>query len=208
MNLTDSFKKEFRKEDVKMNENHEKALSYRQLSRSEKTVRMVKMAMLVAISMVLVAVIHIPFPPAPFLVYDPADIPIFIGTFAFGPGVGLLITLVACLFQSLMFGSGGPIGFTMHLFATGGFVLVAGLLYRRRKTRKNAVLALIAGVLTMTVTMVIWNVIFTPIFMGTSVKEVLPMLLPIIVPFNLLKAGINSLVTFLTYKSIAKYLHR
>lgn len=191
-----------------MNENHEKTLSYSQLSRSEKTSRMVKMAMLAAISLVLVAVIHIPFPPAPFLVYDPADIPIFIGTFAFGPGAGLLITLVACLFQSLMFGSGGPIGFTMHLFATGGFVLVAGLLYRRNKTRKNAVIALIAGILTMTVTMVIWNVIFTPLFLKESLDQVLPILLPVIVPFNLLKAGVNSLITFLTYKSIAKYLHQ
>lgn len=191
-----------------MNENHEKTLSYGQLSRSEKTSRMVKMAMLAAISLVLVAVIHIPFPPAPFLVYDPADIPIFIGTFAFGPGAGLLITLVACLFQSLMFGSGGPIGFTMHLLATGGFVLMAGLLYRRNKTRKNAVIALIAGILTMTVTMVIWNVIFTPLFLKESLDQVLPILLPVIVPFNLLKAGVNSLVTFLTYKSIAKYLHR
>ena len=44
------------------------------------------MAMLAAISIVLVSIVHFPlFPAAPFLEYDPADVPILIGTFAFGP---------------------------------------------------------------------------------------------------------------------------
>ena len=44
------------------------------------TVRLAKMAMLVAISIVLVALIHVPiFPAVAFLEYDPADIPILIG---------------------------------------------------------------------------------------------------------------------------------
>lgn len=53
-----------------------------------KTVRLAKLAMMVAISCVLVVLIRIPFPPAPFLEYDPADVPIYITTFAFGPGAG------------------------------------------------------------------------------------------------------------------------
>lgn len=186
----------------------EKTMSVNGMSRSEKTALMVKLAMLSAVSVVLVAVIHIPFPPAPFLVYDPADIPIFIGAFAFGPAAGILVTLVASAFQALLLSSDGIIGFAMHVFATGSFVLVAGSIYRRHKTRQRAVYALLAGIAAMTISMVIWNIIFTPIFMGVPRAKVIGMILPIIVPFNLLKAGINSLVTFLLYKSIAKYLHR
>lgn len=32
------------------------------------------------------------------------------------------------------------------------------------------------------------------------------MLVTVILPFNLLKAGINSVVTFLVYKSVSKYI--
>ena len=52
----------------------------------EKTRKLTVMAMLVAISVVLVYLIHFPiFPAAAFLEYDPADIPILIGAFAYGP---------------------------------------------------------------------------------------------------------------------------
>ena len=52
--------------------------------RTKNTAKLAKMAMLVAISIVLVYLIHFPiFPAAAFLEYDPADIPILIGTFAF-----------------------------------------------------------------------------------------------------------------------------
>lgn len=51
--------------------------------------KIAKMAMLVAISIVLVMVIHLPiFPAVAFLEYDPADIPILVGAFAFGPVAG------------------------------------------------------------------------------------------------------------------------
>ena len=59
-----------------------------------RTGRLAKMGMLAAISIVLMALIRIPFPLLPFLEYDPADISILIGTFAYGPLAGLFITVV------------------------------------------------------------------------------------------------------------------
>ena len=65
------------------------------INTQKSTVKLAKMGMLVAISIVLVAIIHFPiFPAVAFLEYDPADIPILIGTFAFGPVAGLLLTIV------------------------------------------------------------------------------------------------------------------
>ncbi len=56
---------------------------------TEKTIatrRLTTMAVMAALSIVLVALIHFPiFPAVSFLEYDPADIPILIAGFAFGP---------------------------------------------------------------------------------------------------------------------------
>ena len=66
-----------------------------QKNRRISTRQLVSMAMLGAISIVLVAVIHFPLiPAAAFLEYDPADIPILICAFAYGPLAGLLLTVV------------------------------------------------------------------------------------------------------------------
>lgn len=178
------------------------------MNRSERTTRITKMAMLSAISVVLVLLIRIPFPPAPYLVYDPADIPIFIGAFAFGPLAGLVLTFIVSFIQAFVLGGDGLIGFFMHFVATGAFVLVAGHIYKRNKTRKSALIALICGTIFMTVTMMLWNILLIPIFLGVPREAVIAILGTVIVPFNLLKAGINSVVTFLTYKSIARFLHK
>lgn len=152
--------------------------------------------MMVAISVVLIWLIHFPvFPAAPFLEYDPADIPVIIGTLMFGPWVGLLITAVTCLVQGLTVSAGsGIIGIVMHFFATGALVLVLGLIYNRKPGRIRLGVAMVCGVLAMTVSMVIWNIIFTPIFMGVPMNAVLEMIVPIIIPFNLIKAGVNSVI--------------
>lgn len=178
------------------------------MSRTEKTVRLAKMAMMAAISLVLMLLIRIPFPPAPFLIYDPADIPIIISAFAFGPAAALGITFVVSFIQAFALAGDGFIGFFMHMAATGSFVLVAGLLYKKHKTKKVAVIALVSGIVVMTVTMIGWNLLITPIYMGVPREAVAAMILPIVLPFNLLKAGINALVSFLVYKPIAKYLHK
>jgi Predicted membrane protein len=179
-----------------------------EMNRFEKTSRITKMGMLAAISIVLVLLIRIPYPAAPYLVYDPADIPIFIGTFAFGPLAGVILTAIVSFIQAFILGGDGIIGFFMHFVATGAFVLVAGFIYKRNKTRKTAVIALICGTIIMTGSMLLWNLIITPIFLGVPREAVVAMLATILLPFNLLKAGINSIVTFLTYKSIARFLHK
>jgi len=50
----------------------------------------------------------------------------------------------------------------------------------------------------------VWNYFVTPIFMGMPRAAVAPMIFPIILPFNLIKSGVNSLITFLLYKRFSK----
>lgn len=174
-----------------------------------KTIRLVKMGVMVAISVALVYLIHFPiFPVVSFLEYDPADIPILIGTFAFGPLAGIVLTVVTSVIQGLTVSAGsGLYGIIMHVIATGVLVTVSGLIYKRKKTRKTAVVALLSGMAAMAVVMMGANMIITPIFMGVPASAVWG-LMPFIVGFNVIKAGINGAVTFILYKRIANFLRK
>lgn len=166
-----------------------------------------KLAMMTAISVVLLLLIRIPFPPAPFLVYDPADMPIYITAFAYGPIAGLLVTVVVSLLQAFALGGDGLYGFLMHVVATGIVALVIGVLYKRKKTKKNAIVCLVIGVVVAVVVMAGMNLLITPFYMGVDIKAVIAMLPTVIIPFNLIKAGLNSVLTFLLYKRLSSFLH-
>ena len=178
------------------------------MNKNYSTEIITKLGIMVAVSLVLLMIIRIPFPPAPFLVYDPADIPIYITAFAFGPLEGLAVTLVVCIIQAFLLGGDLFYGFIMHFVATGIVAVIIGLMYKKNKTRKTAVIALITGVIVATAIMCVMNLLVTPHYMGAPVSAVVAMIPTVIIPFNLLKAGINSLITFLVYKRISGLLHR
>ena len=83
--------------------------------------------------------------------------------------------------------------------------------FRRLRPGRDAGVVLTVnalGTLAMTVLMCILNLVLDPIFWGTPREAVLRLLVPAIIPFNLSKAGINSLITFLIYKRVSKLIHR
>ena len=164
--------------------------------------KLLKMAMLCAISVVFVALIRIPlFPQAPWLMYDPADIPLLIGAFLYGPVAGIMMTVVTAGIQALFFSADGWVGFLMHLIASGMLVTAAGWLYQLRKTRVTAIIGLIAGVAAMTAIMIPANLVIDVNFYGMEYTAVVA-LLPVIVAFNLIKSGVNALIVFVIYKPL------
>ena len=189
-------------------------LCERMINMKNKEISSVKklsvLGLLAALSVILVLFIHFPiFPSASFLEYDPADIPVLIGSFMFGPFYGLLLTVVVSVIQGFTVSStSGIIGILMHLLSTGTFAVVSGSIYKKYKTKKGAVISLVFGSLSMVIIMVLWNVIFTPIFMGTPREAVLAMLVPVIIPFNTIKVLINSVITFFVYKKISDFIFR
>ena len=163
----------------------------------------VTLAMLSAVSIMLVALIRIPFPGAPFLEYDPADVSIIIATLLFGPASGIIVTLIVSILQGItVSSSSGIIGIIMHIFSTGIYVLVIGLI--NKKGNNRVVLAVSLGALAMTLSMIVWNMIFTPLFMGQPFETVKAMLLPIIIPFNLIKSVLNGMIAVPVYFIIKK----
>ncbi len=170
--------------------------------------KLVRLAMLAALSLMLMFLVRFPLiPTAPFLEYEPGDVPALIGAFLFGPAAGFIVTFVVSLIQALTVSAGsGWIGAIMHLIATGTMVIVAGVIYKKVHTMKGAMIALLLGSLSMALIMIPLNLFFTTKFLNVPVEAVKAMILPAILPFNLLKAGINSVVTFLVYKPVGKIM--
>ena len=172
------------------------------------TRKLTTMAILTALSVCFVALIHFPiFPAVAFLEYDPADISILICSFAFGPAAGLVVTVIAAFIQGFTVSAqSGIYGIIMHIIATGAYVLASGLFYRKHKTKKLAAVSLLIGTAAMVVCMFFANLVITPYFMmGAVNKETVSTvlsLMPFILLFNLLKAGINGTITFFLYKRV------
>ncbi len=119
----------------------------------------------------------------------------------------MALTVVASLIQGVTVSAGsGLYGIVMHIIATSTLVLVASSIYRFRRTRSGGVLGLLLGTLAMGLIMMPANHIITPYFTGWPVEAVDALLLPGILPFNLIKAGLNSGVTFLLYKTVSRYI--
>jgi len=169
---------------------------------------LVRLTMLSALSVLLMFLIRFPLiPAAPFMEYEPGDVPALIAAFLFGPGAGVLVTLIVSLIQAMTVSAGsGWIGAIMHFIATGTMVIVAGVIYKKVHTFKGAIIALIASSITMTLVMIPLNLIFTTKFMNVPVDAVKAMIIPVIIPFNMLKASLNSVLTVFVYKPVGKFL--
>src|SRR5699024_6500923 len=75
-------------------------------------------------------------------------------------------------------------------------------------TMKGAITGLVAGCLLTTAVMLLWNYLITPIYMGYPREAVAELLLPAFLPFNLLKGGLNTVITLLIYKPIVTALRK
>ena len=165
------------------------------------------MAMLTALAVVADIFLRLPN-IAGFLTYEPKDVILTIGAFIFGPVAGLIMALVVCTVEMVTVSSTGVIGLLMNFLASATFVGVASVIYYRKKTMSRAVIGLAAGSLSMIAVMLLWNYIMTPIFMGVPREAVLDMFLPVLIPFNGIKALLNSALVLLLYKGVVTALRK
>ena len=166
------------------------------------------LAMFAAISFIVANTLYISiFPAAPFLKYEPKDVIITVAGFLYGPLASLLISVVVSLPEMLLSGT-GIIGCLMDVLSTCSFACVAALLYKRRHTLAGAVSGLALGSILMVAAMLLWNWLVSPLYMGVERPVIEGMLLPIFLPFNLLKAGLNSALVLFLYKPIVSALRK
>ena len=184
-------------------------------------------AMFACLAGVLMLVeIPLPFAP-PFYKIDLSELPILICTFYLGPVAGVTAELVKVLVKLLLKGTTTAFVGDFANFAVGcSFILPASLVYHAKPGKKSALIGLVVGTLCMTVFGSAFNAVYLlPKFaalygmpmeaiigMGTKVNSritsVSTLVLFAVVPFNLLKGAVVSMLTFLLYKRISPLLHK
>lgn len=172
----------------------------------EKTKKITILGMLCALAFISVAVCRIPI--VLFLEYEPKDVIIAIGGFIYGPLAAMTISLVTSVVEMVTISGTGPIGMIMNVLASCSFACTAALIYKKKRTVGGAVTGLIAGGMIMTLIMLLWNYLITPLYLGYPREAVVELLIPAILPFNLLKGGLNTAITLLVYKPVVTALRK
>jgi len=146
-------------------------------------------------------------PGAQFLTYDPKDVGILLGGFMFGPVAALLMSIVLALLEMVTVSESGPIGALMNALSSASLTCTAAIVYSRMRNFKGAIIGLVLGTVVVTTTMILWNYIMVPIYMPFITREaVVALIIPALLPFNLIKAGINSVLALLVYKHVSAAL--
>lgn len=201
---------------------------YKKNQVSERILSTRKIAMIGVFSAIAAALHILDFPIffAPeFYKLDFSEIPALIGAFAFGPVAGVMIEFCKILLKLMIKGTSTAFVGDLANFVIGcSFVLPASIIYMYRKSKKNAIVACVMGTLCMTIFGSAFNAIYLlPAFsklygmpidvivgMGTavnaSITSINTLVLFAVVPMNLLKGSIVSIVTMLVYKRISPIL--
>jgi riboflavin transporter FmnP len=192
---------------------------------SSKVRKMVQIAMLSAVSIILM-LFEIPLFFAPsFYKIDLSEVPVLIGAFSMGPVAGIVIELVKIALNLVITGSiTAGVGEFANLLIGCAFVIPSGIIYKRNKTKKGAVISMIAGTISMTLVGCLLNVfVLLPTYasafgmpiealveMGSAVNHMITNLTTFILfavaPFNLLKGMVVSIVVVIIYKKISPIL--
>ena len=168
--------------------------------------KLVLIAMLAAVAYIMVFVIRIPV--VLFLKYEPKDVIITIGGFIMGPTAAFVISLIVSLIEMVTISETGPIGALMNLLSTCALGCSAAFVYKEKHTIAGAIAGLGVGTVVMVAVMLLWNWLITPFYQGAPREAVETMLLPIFLPFNLLKAGLNSAFILGLYKPLVTALRK
>ena len=159
-------------------------------------------AMLCALAFLSVFVFRI---KVQFLTYDAKDAILAITSLLFGPIYGVAS---AALVEFLTVSDTGVYGLIMNFASSGTFALTCGLIYRFRRTYGGAIAAASASVFSVTAVMLLMNLWITPLFMGAPRQAVIDMIPSLLLPFNLLKAGMNAAITLAIYKPFVTALRK
>jgi len=170
--------------------------------------------------------VPLPFVFPSFLEIQLSNLPAIIGGFVLGPVSGAVIVIARTIIK-LPFTSTAYVGEIVDLIIGCSVVLTSSLMYKRNKTKKGAIYAMLAGMAVWTTVAVAANYFFVvdfyvEYFFGGNLDAFIGLLSVIpgvtaanymekyillsIIPFNLLLSGIVYTVTFLVYKRISGFI--
>ena len=194
------------------------------------TRKLVMTAMLSAVSTVLLLLnFPVPFMPS-FIKFDFSELPALIASFSMGPFWGVLVCFIKNLINLLMKFETFGVGELSNFLLGVSLVLPAGLIYRFKGGRRGALIGCLSGsVLMAAMTLPLNYFLIYPIYAtvfvpGASVEEGLraiiglyQVILPAVetlwdcllifnAPFTLVKGLVNTLLCFLVYKPLSRFI--
>lgn len=188
-----------------------------------KTRKLVGTAMLSAVGAVLMYIgIKLPFMPS-FITLDMADLPALIGSFAYGPARGAVICVLKNLLHLLIQGSQtGGVGEISNALLGIFFVVPAGLIYSKMKSKKGAFIGALVGAVAMAVMSIFSNYYFVyPVYtnfmpmeaiiaaysaINPKVTNLWQALIMFNMPFTFMKGMISLAISMLIYKPLSPIL--
>ena len=181
-------------------------------------------AMLAAVATILMYM-EFPIPIMPgFIKMDISELPALIASFAYGPLSGIAVCLIKNLIK-LPSTSPAAVGELFNFVMGALFVGVAGIVYKKNKTRKGAIIGAVAGALIMALVSLPYNYfVVYPAYVvmyhlpleaiigmyqaiNPNVNGLLACLVTFNVPFTFAKGMVDALLCFLIYKPLSPILH-
>lgn len=208
-----------------------RAAEHTVLRRSIVQISRTKYVVLCGMLGALACVLHVLDFPVIFLApefykLDFSELPVMIGGFFLGPVGAVIIELLKILLKLLLKGTSTAFVGDLANFIIGcALVVPASVLYHLKKTKKCAIVSLIAGTFVMALFGTIFNAVYllpafsdlyglpleTIVSMGSAINKkidsVVTLALFSVFPLNLLKGGVVSVLTMLIYKRISIVLH-
>ena len=128
-------------------------------------------AMLSAIAFILMFFdFSVPVMPS-FIKMDFSELPALIGAFSMGPISGVMICLIKNLIHLFMTSTGG-VGELSNFMLGASFVLPAGLVYKKWKNKKSAIVGSLVGAVLMGIISIFSNYFITyPVYYAFMPKE-------------------------------------
>ncbi len=168
----------------------------------------------------------LPFMP-PFMDFDLAALPEIIGGFALGPVAAIFIIIVKLIVKLAMLGTSTAFtGELSNFILSCSYMLPAIWIYNYHKSKHSAMIGMIVGTFVCAIMAVITNVFmiipFYAHMFGWTIQDVVDMCHAVapfvnntvtlalfgIIPFNLIKNGVASFITYIVYKKLSVPLKR
>lgn len=169
-----------------------------------RTRQLVTMALMCAIG-TLLSFIEFPLlPGVTWLKFDASNMPAMVAGFAYGPAGGVAVGIVTAIIHGLLMAD--FTGALMNILVVTCFVLPAALIYKKKRTYKFAIIGLVFSIIAGVIGSIIGNLLLTPSWLGVPFDAVVALIIPVLIPFNLLKGLLNSVITLIVYKSISNII--
>lgn len=168
--------------------------------------RIAYMAVFTALAFVI-SLWEIPvFPAADYLKLDFANVFFLIEGFIFGPVEAVVSIGVKELLCLTMTSSGG-VGQLANFLMSAAYIAIPATLYRFKKGRGWVVVYLLfACIMQIGISLPVNRFINFPFYMHSAAGEVFAAVWPYVVAFNAIKSVAVSLIVFLLYKPLARFI--